>query len=148
MTTRLSLTTRFPRPILSTKCTVHLYTLAYIISHYQSTKWLPAIPLHTYLPQHVYICILFVLAFLFVCYCCFCPLLQLLYLTAIRPSPGRKDVSKLTDWLTRLKLIRGRMLRGPAEASLSTYLGRVAFIVSILFVMEDNGQVNSEAKKL
>jgi len=40
------------------------------------------------------------------------------------------------------------MLRGPAEASLSTSLGRVAFIVSILFVMEDNGQVNSEAKKL
>ena len=32
------------------------------------------------------------------CYCCFCYLVQLLYLTAIR-TPGRKHVNKLIYWL-------------------------------------------------
>ena len=64
--------------------------------HYQSTKWLLAIPLHTYLPQHTY---MHIVGFdLFVCFSCFCLLLQLLYLTAIR-RPVSKDVNKLIDWL-------------------------------------------------
>jgi len=78
----------------------HLYFIFYIFLYYilyftslPYNKVTP-IPLHTYLPQHMYICILFVL--LCYCrYCCFCLLFQL-YLTSVRPS-GRKDANKLID---------------------------------------------------
>jgi len=42
------------------------------------------------------VCFSFFGFFLFVRYCCFSYVIQLLYLTAIRP-PGRKDVNKLIE---------------------------------------------------
>jgi len=92
VTTRLRDTTAFPKAILHTKKNTSFINFG--LYHYQSTKWILAISLHIYLPQHMYVCISFVSHCLLLSFY----LLFQLYVTSIRPS-GHKDANKLIDWL-------------------------------------------------
>ena len=99
VTTRLRRTTPSPRPVLHTKKCCSFINFG--LHHYQLTKWLLAVPLHTYLPStcsllmHIVCCsfvCLFVVVFVFYYSysCCICLLFG---------PRGHKDVNKLIDWL-------------------------------------------------